>query len=145
MWVYDIGINTSNVELYGESYEGYVWAHVSHFSIYGISVNEFSQSDGDDRRRSGGGGGSDSGFIRELPSENITTYDSIKTYDNTDKVEVVIEPVSGSRLKSEGVLNQGHGIRDLHYLEILLIELVAILLLLVLGLNIKKSGRKRKK
>ena len=33
-WVYSTGINTTNVNVYGEEYEGYVWAHTSHFSLY---------------------------------------------------------------------------------------------------------------
>jgi hypothetical protein len=36
-WVFDTGVNTTNVELYGKSYEGYVWANVSHFSLFGIA------------------------------------------------------------------------------------------------------------
>lgn len=47
-WVFGTGVNTTNVELYGKEYEGYVWANVSHFSVYGIA------SEG---RATGGGGG----------------------------------------------------------------------------------------
>lgn len=47
-WVFETGMNTTNVELYGKSYEGYVWANVSHFSLYSIA------SEG--RGRGGGGG-----------------------------------------------------------------------------------------
>ena len=36
-WVYETGVNTTNLELYGESYEGYVWALISHFSMYGLT------------------------------------------------------------------------------------------------------------
>jgi PKD repeat protein len=36
-WVYDCGVDTTNVELYAKQYEGYIWAHVSHFSLYGIA------------------------------------------------------------------------------------------------------------
>ncbi|MBN1762271.1 MAG: hypothetical protein JW878_04230 [Methanomicrobia archaeon] len=31
------GVDTSNVELYGKSYEGYVWANVAHSSTYGLA------------------------------------------------------------------------------------------------------------
>ena len=47
-WVFGTGVNTTNVELYGREYEGYVWANVSHFSVYGIA------SEG--KARGGGGG-----------------------------------------------------------------------------------------
>jgi PKD repeat protein len=36
-WVYETGVDTTNVELYGKNYEGYIWAHVSHFSLYGVA------------------------------------------------------------------------------------------------------------
>lgn len=36
-WVTDFGVNTTNVEVYGQSYAGYVWAVVSHFSFYSIA------------------------------------------------------------------------------------------------------------
>jgi hypothetical protein len=36
-WVNATGVNTTNVELYGNSYEGYVWAVVSHFSVFGLA------------------------------------------------------------------------------------------------------------
>lgn len=36
-WVLGIGVNTTNVEIYGNSYEGYVWANVSHFSTCGLA------------------------------------------------------------------------------------------------------------
>jgi hypothetical protein len=36
-WVNATGVNTTNVELYGNSYEGYVWADVLHFSTYGLA------------------------------------------------------------------------------------------------------------
>jgi hypothetical protein len=36
-WVIDTGVNTTDVELYGEAYAGYVWAYVSHFSLYGLA------------------------------------------------------------------------------------------------------------
>ncbi|MFB0504600.1 MAG: hypothetical protein ACETWE_12265 [Candidatus Bathyarchaeia archaeon] len=37
-WVIEIGVNTTNIELYGESYEGYVWADLTHFSLYGLAA-----------------------------------------------------------------------------------------------------------
>ncbi|MGC9443708.1 MAG: RICIN domain-containing protein [Candidatus Methanospirareceae archaeon] len=46
-WVFETGVNTTNVELYGMSYEGYIWANVSHFSLYSV-VSEGSP------RRGGG-------------------------------------------------------------------------------------------
>jgi hypothetical protein len=36
-WVLGLGVNTTNVELFGNSYEGYVWADVLHFSTYGLA------------------------------------------------------------------------------------------------------------
>jgi hypothetical protein len=52
-WVFETGVNTTNVELYGTSYEGYVWANVSHLSVFGL-VSEGSP------RRGGGGAPRDS-------------------------------------------------------------------------------------
>jgi hypothetical protein len=31
------GVDTNNVELYGNSYEGYAWVNMAHFSMYGIA------------------------------------------------------------------------------------------------------------
>jgi hypothetical protein len=42
-WVVDFGVNTTNVKLYGESYAGYVWAHVSRFSFYGLAGLTFNR------------------------------------------------------------------------------------------------------
>ena len=36
-WVNYVGINTTNDVIYGKEFEGYVWANVSHLSIYGLS------------------------------------------------------------------------------------------------------------
>jgi hypothetical protein len=33
----DTGVDTTDDELYGKNYEGYVWANVSHFSLYGLA------------------------------------------------------------------------------------------------------------
>ncbi|NYT12820.1 MAG: hypothetical protein GKC03_09800, partial [Methanomassiliicoccales archaeon] len=35
-WVFEVGVNTTNVDLYGNSYEGFVWATVSELSLFGI-------------------------------------------------------------------------------------------------------------
>ncbi len=35
--VIDVGVNTTDIELYGKKYAGYVWAYVSHFSLYGLA------------------------------------------------------------------------------------------------------------
>ena len=35
-WVLDMGVNTTDIELYGEAYAGYVWARVTQLSFYGI-------------------------------------------------------------------------------------------------------------
>jgi hypothetical protein len=43
-WVVDFGVNTTDVELYGENYAGYVWARVSHFSMYGLAGLTFNRS-----------------------------------------------------------------------------------------------------
>jgi hypothetical protein len=47
-WVFETGVNTTNVELYGNSYESYVWANVSHFCMFGIA------SEGKAPQRGGG-------------------------------------------------------------------------------------------
>ena len=36
-WVIETGVNTTDVELYGKNYAGYVWAYVSHFTLYGVA------------------------------------------------------------------------------------------------------------
>lgn len=35
-WVIEVGVNTTDVELYGNSYAGYIWATVSQASLFGI-------------------------------------------------------------------------------------------------------------
>ncbi len=40
-WVSEIGVDTTDVELYGNSYAGYVWASVSHLSMYGLAGQTF--------------------------------------------------------------------------------------------------------
>lgn len=42
-WVNDIGINTTNDVIYGKEYEGYIWANVSHLSMYGLFGDEITQ------------------------------------------------------------------------------------------------------
>lgn len=37
-WVIKIGVNTTDFTLYGESYAGYIWADLTHFSIYGLAA-----------------------------------------------------------------------------------------------------------
>ncbi|TFH08403.1 MAG: hypothetical protein E4H14_06510 [Candidatus Thorarchaeota archaeon] len=36
-WVLAIGLNTTDVEIYGESYAGYIWAHVTHVSLFAVA------------------------------------------------------------------------------------------------------------
>ena len=36
-WVSEIGVDTEDIELYGNSYAGYVWASVSHLSLFGLA------------------------------------------------------------------------------------------------------------
>jgi hypothetical protein len=42
-WVVDFGVNTTDIELYGQNYAGYVWARVSHFSMYGLAGLTFNR------------------------------------------------------------------------------------------------------
>jgi hypothetical protein len=37
-WVISTGVNITNVELHGKEYEGYVWADVSHLSLFGLGA-----------------------------------------------------------------------------------------------------------
>jgi hypothetical protein len=37
VWVNGTGVDTTNEELYGKSYEGHVWAIVSHFSLFALA------------------------------------------------------------------------------------------------------------
>jgi streptogramin lyase len=39
-WVYNIEVNTTNDILHDKEYEGYLWANVSHLSLYALSGNE---------------------------------------------------------------------------------------------------------
>ncbi|TFH09771.1 MAG: hypothetical protein E4H14_03830 [Candidatus Thorarchaeota archaeon] len=36
-WVLDCGVNTTDAEIYGERYAGYIWAQVTHLSLFGIA------------------------------------------------------------------------------------------------------------
>ncbi|MBN2231109.1 MAG: hypothetical protein JW779_16110, partial [Candidatus Thorarchaeota archaeon] len=36
-WVLAWGLNTTDVELYGEQYAGFIWAHVMHLSLFGMA------------------------------------------------------------------------------------------------------------
>jgi hypothetical protein len=36
-WVFETHVDTTNIERYNKSYEGYVWANLSHFSMFGIA------------------------------------------------------------------------------------------------------------
>ncbi len=42
-WVYETGVQTTDAIIYGTYYEGYVWANVSHLSVYGMSGQEITQ------------------------------------------------------------------------------------------------------
>lgn len=41
-WVNETGVDTTNEELYGTSYEGHVWAIVSHFSLFALAGEPIS-------------------------------------------------------------------------------------------------------
>jgi len=58
-WVNDVGVDTKNVEIYGKTYEGYVWANVSHFSLYGLAGNPITYN-------GGGTGGEDTPPISDI-------------------------------------------------------------------------------
>jgi LPXTG-motif cell wall-anchored protein len=42
-WVLEIGVNTSDIELYGEQYAGYVYAYVKHLSLFGLGGSLYGQ------------------------------------------------------------------------------------------------------
>ncbi|TFH06846.1 MAG: hypothetical protein E4H14_09855, partial [Candidatus Thorarchaeota archaeon] len=42
-WVIGTGVNTTNVYLYGEFFAGYVWAQVTHLSLYGVAGSTFNR------------------------------------------------------------------------------------------------------
>jgi hypothetical protein len=42
-WVTDAGVNTTDIHLYGENYSGYVWADLTHFSLYGLAAPTFNR------------------------------------------------------------------------------------------------------
>jgi PGF-pre-PGF domain-containing protein len=41
---FEAGVDTTNIELYGVNYEGYVWANVSQLSLFGLSGREIQPS-----------------------------------------------------------------------------------------------------
>ena len=43
-WVKETGVNADNVELYGKTYEGYVWAKVDHFSLYALAGKAYPEA-----------------------------------------------------------------------------------------------------
>jgi hypothetical protein len=36
-WVISSGVNTTDISVYGETYAGYVWARVTHLSLFGVA------------------------------------------------------------------------------------------------------------
>ena len=38
-WVLETGVDTTNTKIYGQEYEGYVWARVTHFSLFSLAGN----------------------------------------------------------------------------------------------------------
>jgi len=42
-WVHDAGVDTTDLTLYGEEYSGYVWAQVTHFSLFGYAGEHNNQ------------------------------------------------------------------------------------------------------
>jgi hypothetical protein len=42
-WVVGTGVNTTNIEKYGVQYEGFVWARLTHFSLFGIAGVPFDE------------------------------------------------------------------------------------------------------
>ncbi len=42
-WVNELGVDTNNTFILGRDYEGYVWANVSHLSLYGLSGRVLEQ------------------------------------------------------------------------------------------------------
>jgi hypothetical protein len=43
-WVMGTGVDTTNFELYGNSYEGFVWAIVTHLSTYGVAGQTYNRA-----------------------------------------------------------------------------------------------------
>ena len=81
-WVFETGVNTTNVELYGKSYEGYVWANVSHFCLYSIVSEGAPRRGGGAPRDSDGDGytdieellaGTDPGDPDDYPGKPVVT------------------------------------------------------------------------
>ena len=86
-WVLETGIDTANIEIYGVEYEGYIWANVTHFSLYGLS--------GITRKSS------NSGMIVFPPTAVITISD-ISGFVNTDFV------FDGSNSTDDGIIESYH-------------------------------------
>jgi len=42
-WVVDTGVNTTDIEIYGMSYAGYVWALVTHTSLFGVAGEPYNR------------------------------------------------------------------------------------------------------
>lgn len=43
-WVIAVGVNTTDISVYGEQYAGYVWARITHLSLFGIAGQQYSAS-----------------------------------------------------------------------------------------------------
>ena len=84
-WVIDLGVDTNNLELYGKSYEGYIWAKVSHFSLFGFAGNLIRPKKGDED----GGGVSPISLLADASaSEKVgfinvpVNFDASRSYDD---------------------------------------------------------------
>ncbi|UCF08232.1 MAG: hypothetical protein JSW28_00640, partial [Thermoplasmata archaeon] len=42
-WVLDFGVNTTDVDMYGESYAGCLWARVTHLSLFGMAAQPYNR------------------------------------------------------------------------------------------------------
>ncbi|MDH5689184.1 MAG: hypothetical protein OEZ48_15150, partial [Candidatus Bathyarchaeota archaeon] len=42
-WVAGTGVNTTDIQLYGENYSGYAWADLTRFSLYGLAAPTFNR------------------------------------------------------------------------------------------------------
>jgi hypothetical protein len=42
-WVLETGVNTTDIEIYGKAYAGYVWALVTHTSLFGVAGQPYNR------------------------------------------------------------------------------------------------------
>ncbi len=123
-WVNDVGINTTNDIIYGREFEGYVWANVSHLSMYGLSGTEITQPPVDPAPHDG---------HRRIP---------IITEESQDE-NITVEDVQAPLQSTENLANETAGAAETDTLPEIWFYLAAAMIILLTGLGAAYLLRKR--